>query len=171
MIYLSNFRTAGKDERAISIAAITPKWYKGAVRKDLAPKLSTVVKGKKGEITLMESICEYVNNIYSHDLDLLAKELDGHILLCYCSKNVVCHRMLLGAYLRIETGIEVDEIGGIGENFKDGFYGNEHPMRIILEEEDKKKYGLNNRFKDDNIVGHWKELKQLGLTSLFITEL
>jgi hypothetical protein len=171
MIYLSNFRTAGKDSRAISIAAITPKWYKGAVRKDLAPKLSTVVKAKKGDMTMMEYIGEYVNIIYSHDLDQLATELDGHILLCYCSKNDVCHRMLLGAYLRIETGIEVDEIGGISENYKDGFYSNEHPMRIILEEEDKKKYGLNNRFKDDNIVGHWRELKQIGATGLFITEL
>jgi hypothetical protein len=165
MIYLSNFRTAGKDERAISIATITPKWYKGAVRKDLAPKLSTLTKAKKGEITTMEYISEYVKIIYSHDLDTLAKELDDHVLLCYCSKNDLCHRMLLGAYLRIETGIEVDEIG---ENWKDGFYSNEHPMRILIEDEDYKKLGLNNKFEDDNIVGHWQELKQLGLTEAFI---
>ena len=170
MIYLSNFRTAGKDARAISIAAITPKWYKGAVRKDLAPKLSTLTKYKKGEITLMEYIMEYCNVIYSHDLEKLAEELDGHVLLCYCSKNDLCHRMLLGAYLRIETGINVDEIGGIGENWKDGFERNEHPMRLLLTDEEKDRYGLHNKFEDDNIVGRWLELKKAGLTSLFINE-
>jgi len=171
MIYLSNFRTAGKDDRSISISAVTPRWYKGAVRKDLAPKLSAVTETKKGNMTMVEYIGEYCNIIYSHDLERLAEELDGHILLCYCSKNDLCHRMILGAYLRIEIGIDVDEIGGIGEPWKDGFYSNEHPMRILLDEHDKEKYGLHNVFEDDNIVGHWRELKRLGAADLFITEL
>jgi hypothetical protein len=83
MIYLSNFRTAGKDERAISIAAITPKWFKGPCRKDLAPKLSTLTRYKKNEITMLEYTCEYTRIIYEHDLDDLVKELDGHVLLLF----------------------------------------------------------------------------------------
>ena len=168
MIYLSNFSTAGKDNRAISIAAITPKWYKGAIRKDLAPKLSTLTKYKKGEITAMEYIAEYVNVIYSHDLDKLAEELDGHVLLCYCSKNDMCHRGLLGIYLQTETGIKVEEIGGFNERFVEAFKNNDPPMRILLEsDKDKDKYNLHGKFEDDNIVGHWRELKAIGATELF----
>ena len=169
MIYLSNFRTAGKDERAISIAAITPKWYKGAVRKDLAPKLSTLTKYKKGEITEAEYMYEYVNVIYSHDLDHLAEELDGHVLLCYCSKNELCHRLLLGLYLQKETGIGIEEIGGFGETWKGHVERKEYPIQIGLGSNEKDKYKLHNKFDDDNIVGHWQELKKIGATELFIT--
>jgi len=167
MIYLSNFRTAGKDSRAISIAAITPKWFKGAIRKDLAPKFSTVTKYKNGEITPLEYMCVYANIVYSHDLDKLAEELDGHILLCYCSKNDLCHRLILGSYLNIETGVEVEEIEGFGENWQDGFAKKDRFVDLFLTEEEKDKYSLRGKFEDDNIVGHWRELKKLGLTSLF----
>ena len=169
MIYLSNFRTAGKDSRAVSIAAITPKGYKGEVRKDLAPKLTTLSKYKKGEITAMQYVGEYCDVIYSHDLDKLAEELDGRVLLCYCSKNELCHRLLLGIYLKVETGIEVEEIGGFGGTYADVFAKNIVPMRIILdEEEDKDRFGLHGKFEDDNIVGHWRELKKIGAAELFL---
>ena len=164
---MSNFRTAGKDSRAVSIAAVTPKWYKGAVRKDLAPKLSTMTKFKKGEITNVQYIAEYCDIIYSHDIDQLAEELDGKVLLCYCSKKDLCHRLLLGLYLQIETGIEVQEIGGFGDQYAAAFYENDPPMQIILTEEDKDKYNLHGKFEDDKIVGHWRELKPIGATGLF----
>jgi len=168
MIYLSNFSTAGKDSRAISIAAITPKWYKGAVRKDLAPKLSMVTRFKKGEMTTAEYIGEYTEIVYRHDIDQLASELDNHILLCYCSKNEFCHRILLGAYLNIETGIEIEEIGGFGEKYSDLFKNKNRPMNLILSKEEKDKYNLHGKFEHDNIIGHWKELKNIGATELFI---
>jgi len=167
MIYLSNFGTAGKDSRAISIAAISPKWYKGAVRKDLAPKLSTLTKLKKGQITDIEYTAKYCDIIYSHDLDKLVKELDDHVLLCYCSKDVLCHRTLLGLYLQVETGIEVQEIDGFGEKFSAAFTENDVPMRIVLDDEDKNKYGLQDKFENDNIVGHWRELKALGALEIY----
>ena len=168
MIYLSNFRTSGKDDRAISIAAITPKWYKGAVWKDLAPILSMVTGVKKGEMTMVEYIGEYTEIVYKHDLDQLAKELDGHVLLCYCPKNELCHRLLLGAYLNIETGIEVQEIGGFGENWQDLVVNKNRPMNLILSEDEKDKYNLHGKFEHDNIIGHWRELKAIGATELFI---
>ena len=167
MIYLSNFKTCKNDPRAISIAAWTPGW-KGAVRKDLAPKLSTVSKFKKGEITDMEYIAEYTNVVYSHDLDELVKELDGHVLLCHCQKNLLCHRLLLAQYLNLETGIEFEEIGGFAEVWQEPVKKKEYPMRILLDEEELDKYGLRGRFKDDNIIGHWRELKEIGATGLFL---
>jgi len=167
MIYLSNFRTAGKDSRAISIAAITPKWFKGAIRKDLAPKFSTVTKFKKGEITNAQYIAEYCDVIYSHDLDKLAEELDGHVLLCYCSKNDMCHRLLLGLYLQVETGVKIEEIGGFGDRFAESFEKNGVPMQILLDDKDKDRYKLHGKFEDDNIVGHWRELKSIGATNIF----
>jgi hypothetical protein len=168
LIYLSNFRTAGNDDRAISIAAITPRWYKGEVRKDLAPKLSTLTSFKKGKITNVQYIYEYCKVIYSHNLDDLVKELDNHVLLCYCGKNDICHRLLLGLYLKIETGVEVEEIGGFGEAFIEAFEKNGAPMRILLEEKDKDQYKLHKKYEDDNIVGHWRELKAIGAEKLFI---
>jgi len=168
MIYLSNFRTAGNDPRAISIAALTPKGFKGERRKDLAPKFSTVKNFKDGKITNAQYIAEYCDIIYSHDLDKLVKELDGHILLCYCEKNEICHRFLLGLYLKVETGIEVEEIGGFDEKFKESFEKNGIPMRLLLSEEEKNKYGLHNKYEDDNIIGHWRELNAIGANELFI---
>jgi hypothetical protein len=164
MIYLSNFRTAGKDERAISIAAITPKWYKGAVRKDLAPKLSTLTKFKKGEITMMEYAFEYTKIIYSHDLDKLAEELDGHVLLCYCSKNDMCHRLLLGLYLNRETGIEVEEIGGFGNIITAPITEVDHPVTFILQKDDP---DIDFVKKGDDLVGHWRKLKEIGKQGIF----
>jgi hypothetical protein len=166
VIYLSNFRTAGKDERAISIAAITPKWYKGAVRKDLAPKLSTLTKYKKGEITMAEYSFEYVDMIYTYDLDKLAEELDNHVLLCYCSKNEFCHRLLLGLYLHKETGIEVEEIGGFGNVFTKPFNEVTLPVDYTTSFEELDANGLTD-WNVNSLVGHWQELKKLGEIHLF----
>ena len=59
MIYLSNFSTAGKNEKAISIAALPPKWFTGESRKDLAPAVSTLRdtrSGKKNQFDIFLSI-------------------------------------------------------------------------------------------------------------------
>jgi len=169
MIYLSNFREAGYDPRAISIAALTPKWYKGAVRKDLAPKLSTLTRFKNGEITMAEYAFEYTDKIYSHDLEKLAEELDNHVLICYCSKNEFCHRYLLGMYLHKEIGIEVEEIGGFGNIFTKPFYEVTLPVDYPTCREELDANGLND-WNITSLVGHWKELKKIGKTHLFLDE-
>jgi len=166
MIFLSNFAKSGKDSRAISIAAITPKWYNGATRKDLAPSLSLLKKYKTGSITPMQYMCAYANIIYSFDLDKLVKELDNHVLLCYCKKSELCHRLILGSYLKIETGVEIEEIGGFDDKWH-GINDKDQFIELILSDEEKDKYNLHGKFENDNIVGHWRELKKLGLTSLF----
>jgi len=160
MIYLSNFKVAKDDPRAISIAASNFRsGFNGPSRKDLAPKLSMVTGYKKGEMTDVEYISEYMSIVYSHDLDALAKELDGKVLLCHCSKDEFCHRLLLGAFLNIETGIEVEELGGFSEFYAKDFAAKVHPMDIVIHNTAHDLYG---KFKNDTIVGHWRELKQMG---------
>ena len=95
-----------------------PYGFKGEVRRDLAPTLSAVAEFRDGGDTA-EYAVEYAKIIRKHDLDALAKELDGRILLCHCSKDEFCHRLLLGFYLRKKTGIEVMEIGGFGKAWKE----------------------------------------------------
>jgi len=167
MIYLSNFRVAKDDPRAISIAASNFRsGFKGPSRKDLAPKMSTVAKFHKGEITMAEFAFEYVDMIYTHDLDKLAEELDGHVLLCHCSKNEFCHRLLLGLYLHKETGIEVEEIGGFGGIISKPFKEVELPVDYTTSREELDANGLTD-WNIDSLVGHWRELKRLGKTHLF----
>jgi len=165
MIYLSNFRTAGKDERAVSIAAMTPKGFKGKVRKDLAPKLSTLTAYKKGEITMMEYAFEYTKIIYSHDLDTLVEELNGRVLLCHCLKNEFCHRLLLGLYVHKETKVEVEEIGGFGSILTAPISEVDHPVTFTLEQDDP---GIDFLKKGDDLVGHWQELKKIGRHDIFM---
>jgi len=168
MIYLSNFRTAGKDERAISIAAITPKWYKGAVRKDLAPKLSTLTSYKKGEITPLEYIFEYTDVIYKHDLEKLVKELDGHVLLCYCSKNEMCHRTLLGLCLHKELGVEIEEVGGYSDNIAEVYAEKGYAAELEADEKDLSDPKVAKILGDGkDLIGHWKELKAINRLDLF----
>jgi len=163
MIYLSNFNTAKNDPRAISIAALARGWQ-GPSRKDLAPKLSTLTAYKKGEITMMEYAFEYTKIIYGHDLDTLAEELGGHVLLCCCSKNEFCHRLLLGLYLHKETKVEVEEIGGFGSILTAPISEVDHPVTFTLEQDDPEIGFLK---KGDDLVGHWRDLKKIGRHAIF----
>ena len=161
MVYLSNFQTAGRAENAVAISAMVPKWYTGARRKDLAPKLSTLSKFHKQQITAAEFWMEYVDKIiYRHDLDQLATELDDKTLLCYCPKNELCHRLVLGLYLHIETGIEVQEIGGFGDiltvdSLDDVDPIVRYPIGHVSDNQDLVDVGI------DDLVGNWRKLKEM----------
>jgi hypothetical protein len=166
MIYLSNFNTAGSDDRAVSIAAITPRGFKGAVRKDLAPKFSLVKAYKAGKITEAEYIMEYGWQIYALDLEQVAKEMDGKILLCYCDKNELCHRLLLGLILHSELGVEIEEIGGFGDILTVPFNEVGNPLIITLSDKEIEENGLQYLGTND-IIGKWRELKDLNLLNLY----
>ena len=117
MIYLSNFKTAGKDDRAVSIAR-TARGFKGEKRPDLAPSQQLITDCHKKRITQMQVAFEYMEKIYTTvDFEEEAERLDGKILLCWCDKQIFCHRALFGMFLHAETGIEVEEIGGYGDWF------------------------------------------------------
>jgi hypothetical protein len=171
MIYLSNFRTAGKDKRAISIAAITPKWYKGEVRKDLAPPFSLVKDFKDGKKTVTEYLFEYVGKLYTNiDFANEAERLDGKILLCYCDKDVFCHRAIFGLYLQAETGVEVEEKGGYGDWFTDIQNhikkGDGYPVNIDFLDTDIERYDLKD-IGSKSMIGAWNELKKRNLLHLY----
>jgi len=167
LIYLSNFSTAGKNEKAISIAALPPKWFTGESRKDLAPTVSILRETRNGKKSQFEYILEYLEIVYSLDLDILSKELDNHILLCFCPKNIFCHRFVLGSILQTETDVEVEEFDGFSDRWKDDFGSKIKPLHLILTEEEKNQYDLYSKFENDDIVGHWAELSKIGATHLF----
>jgi hypothetical protein len=166
MIYLSNFAASGNHPDAVSIAAITPRGFKGGVRKDLAPPFSLVKAYKDEKITEAEYIMEYGKRIYSLDIERIAGELDGKILLCYCDKNAMCHRTLLGLFLNTELGVEVEEIGGFGELFTVPFNEVGNPLTLFLTPEQIEKHGLQD-LGTNNIIGKWRELKKRNLLNLF----
>ena len=157
MIYLSNFKTAGKDDRAVSIAAITPRGFKGEIRKDLSPPWSLVKAVKNEEKTETEFMIEYGNKIYAMDLEEIASSLEGKIACCYCDKNALCHRTILGLILYNELGVEVEEIGGFGELFTTPFkeVGNLYHFKPKIE--DVEKYGLQDLLLPED------EVNKLGL--------
>jgi uncharacterized protein YeaO (DUF488 family) len=177
MIYLSNFATAGKDDRAVSIAAITPKGFTGIIRKDLAPKWSLVKSYKDGKITPLEYMIDYTAQLYKLDLEQVAADLEGKVLLCYCKKTQFCHRSLLGMLLHKEFGVEVEEIGGFTDGDAQIFKESGYPIKIIIEESDLTADDLiDNIVKEimsnnGNIIGNYKKLKDVGRLHLFANQL
>jgi hypothetical protein len=124
-----------------------------------------LTKFHKGQITDAEFWFEYVEKIYTFDLDQLVEELDNHILLCHCSKDELCHRLMLAFYLHAETGIECEEIGGFGSILTLPFNEVELPVRFNITPETRKEVGLD--LPIDDLVGHWRELKKLNMTFLY----
>jgi uncharacterized protein YeaO (DUF488 family) len=182
MIYLSNFKTAGHDDRAVSIAAITPRGFKGEIRKDLSPPWSLVKAVKNEEKTETEFMQEYGSKIYAMDLEKIASDLEGKIACCYCHKSALCHRSLLGLILYNELGVEVEEIGGFGELFTVPFKEVGNPLCYMPEAEDVEKYGLRDLlatpeeikamgFTFDEtpyiIYNKWKEFRNRGLSHIY----
>jgi uncharacterized protein YeaO (DUF488 family) len=181
MIYLSSFAMAGKDGRAVSIAAITPRGFKGAVRKDLAPPFSLVKAFKDEKITMEQYIGEYCNRIYQLDLERIAADLDGKIALCYCGKEQLCHRTLLGLVLHAELDAEVEEIGGFADAEAQSYELKENPMCHRPTPDYLKKYGIEDLaltekeaaaagFADLStpvIYNKWREMKKRGLLGCY----
>ena len=102
-----------------------------------------------------EFVSEYTEIVYSHNLDALAKELDGRILLC---------NLLLGLYLHKETKVEVEEIGGFGSILTAPISEVDHPVTFTLEQDDPEIGFLK---KGDDLVGHWRELKKIDRHDIF----
>lgn len=114
VIYFSNFKTSGKLADAVSIAASTPRWFQGPKLKSLAPDMATVRRYKKNPAGQLDwYMQDYLVMIYNlNDLDTIAADYVGKVLLCYCDKTAFCHRQLLAKTLEIEFGYECKEIGG-----------------------------------------------------------
>ena len=95
------------------------------------------------------------------DLDRLAKKLDGHILLCYCSKDEMCHRVLLALILHNELGVELEEIGGFSDKlFLYPFTEVGNPILFTPTMEQIEKYDLADFLEDGHIIDKWKALNE-----------
>jgi uncharacterized protein YeaO (DUF488 family) len=181
MIYLSNFAMAGKDSRAVSIAAITPRGFKGTVRKDLAPPFSLVKAFQDDRITMEQYIAEYCGKIYQMDLENIASDLEGKIALCYCKKDQFCHRTLLGLILHCELDTDVEEIGGFAEANAQSYELKENPMSYNPTMDMVEKYGMRDLLLTDGekkaagfmdlsrpvLYNKWREMKNRGLLDLY----
>jgi hypothetical protein len=171
MIYLSNFITAGNDDRAISIARIAARGFPGEKRPDLAPTQKSLTLLHQKKITVAEFAIEYMHKMYEHiDFQDEAEMLDGKVLLCHCDKQKFCHRALFGMFLHVETGIEVAEIGGYGDWFLQILAeiksGKGYPIDWILDKDTIDFFDLSD-ITDGGLIGHWQALSERGLLALY----
>ena len=60
-----------------------------------------------------------------------------------------------------------NEVGGLADRYIEAFQNKDAPMRLLLTREDKDKYNLHDTFEDDNIIGHWQELKKMNKLEVF----
>lgn len=108
MIYTSYFANY-KGENGVSIARITPKWFKGDTCIDLAPEWTLVNAIKNGTISEEEYIKSYKIMLKGLDVDYYAKLLQGKVLLCYERPDAFCHRKIVRSWFN-HYGYKVGEL-------------------------------------------------------------
>ncbi|MBV6343083.1 hypothetical protein [Candidatus Magnetobacterium casense] len=109
-INTSNFRKSAFKPNAIAISRGVPKYYTGPKYTALAPTWD-MVKNERG-LSEDEWRRDYEKRVLSKlDVNKVAKELDGKILLCWEEVGDPCHRHYVGDWLRNKAGVEVNEEG------------------------------------------------------------
>jgi hypothetical protein len=104
VIYTSNYATCGDDPRAVAISHSTPAWFKGKRYAPLEPSRAQL-RMKAADFRLA-----YQAKLDALDPAVVARELDGRILLCFEPPTRFCHRRMVSAWLQAH-GIVVKEIG------------------------------------------------------------
>ena len=93
----------------ISIARITPEWFKGQELKELAPSRDLLRRYKAGKLTEDSYKTEYFHQLDQVKWKKVLKDLeDNTILLCYEKTGTFCHRHLLAEYLK-DAGYDIKE--------------------------------------------------------------
>ena len=107
MIETSSYARSGSLPNAVGISQGVPKWYKGALYKELAPPWDLVKI--KDEETFTRLYKERVLSTLSplH----VADELDGKVLLCWEAPGVFCHRRVVAGWLEDNLLMKVPELG------------------------------------------------------------
>ena len=114
MIQTSNFANSRNLPcGAISISQGRPRFYKGAEYPPLFPPWQLIRNYKEGKIrtdTFIRKYMNQLNKLNPHEVvrDLL-KISPTPVLLCWCHKDVFCHRRVVSRWLR-EAGYTVKEI-------------------------------------------------------------
>ena len=99
----------------VSVAGITPEFFKGEKWVDFAPRKTFFSKWKKGELSneeYMRCYLEYLKTIPKEDIEEL-RELtrnEDYVMCCYEKTGDFCHRHYLGAFFRKFYGFKVSEL-------------------------------------------------------------
>ncbi|MEL3909308.1 MAG: hypothetical protein P1P64_09925 [Treponemataceae bacterium] len=112
IIRFSNFATAGRLKNTLAISRTVPRWYKGERDIDLAPPREVFDEYRKtGDI--VEFISDYSYYIYNEiNIPQTVEDCLGKTLLCWCSREELCHRQILAKIFEREMGVKVVELGG-----------------------------------------------------------
>lgn len=117
MISISNYKNFNKTlYRTCFISGDRGKGagYTGVYFKELAPKLSfwKVWHENIGKISEEENNRYYIEEYYKEvlsklDPELIYKELDFSILLCYEDNNEFCHRHIVAAWFELLLNVKI----------------------------------------------------------------
>ena len=99
----------------VSVAGITPEFFKGEKWIDFAPRKSFFSKWKRGELSNKEYMKEYLNYLKTlpkEDIEELREltKTNKFVMCCYEKTGDFCHRHYLGAFLRKVYGFKVQEL-------------------------------------------------------------
>lgn len=103
----------------VSIARMTPKFFKGVTFEDLAPSNILLARYKKGQLSNEEFAYAYINQIKYLPFDSIFNKLfelakseksKGIVLLCYEKSDNFCHRHVLADYLNENFDMNISEL-------------------------------------------------------------
>ena len=107
MIFTSNFKIGGHLSQAIAISRGIPRGWQGRTYKPLAPAWPLV------KLTNYEQFIKLYRAQVLDRLDAMQvlQDLggDNFLLLCWEAPGEFCHRLLVGAWLQKEVGVQVEE--------------------------------------------------------------
>lgn len=107
----SYFARSAKHPNAVSIANITPSWYRGRIYKKLAPPYSLLKKYKIDKDTasytsIYES--EILNKL--NPLKIYSELGINSILICYEIPEDFCHRHIVARWFHKHLGVIITEL-------------------------------------------------------------
>ena len=113
-VYSSYYARACKiipDWRITSISIGIPDNFNGNILRELNPPKELLFDYKNGICNDTEYIERYYSNVLNklNPLDIYNK-VKGQVLVCYCGKDKLCHRLLVLDWLRNNLGDNI--IGG-----------------------------------------------------------
>jgi hypothetical protein len=107
MILTSNFKIAGHLPQAVAISLGVPRGWRGARCTVLAPP-RPLIKIMDPETFIPLYKAQVLDKLDPHKI---IKDLggDNFIMLCWEAPGVFCHRRVVAAWMRKETGVLVEE--------------------------------------------------------------
>lgn len=116
-LYTSYYARSGKNDRAISISAKAPFFYKGNKYLDLAPSWELLRAYKSGEIDNYQYTQIYGENLKARGITpqvVVTAIPENSIMLCYEGPGKFCHRHIVAVWLNNSGLAEVCEVNKDG---------------------------------------------------------